>query len=73
MFNGSSRKLQKIKRSYLKERVKQQQQLSEECSRLDLLLKVNSIDEGTHERLRKLLEIGYEEKLLETRSKHGFA
>ena len=72
MFNGSSRKLQKIKRSYLKERCKQQQHLNEEFSRLDGLLKENSIDESTHERLKKLLEIGYEQKLMETRLKHGF-
>jgi hypothetical protein len=33
---------------------------------------MNSIDEGTYERLRRLLEIGHEEKRLETRVKHGF-
>ncbi len=72
MFNGSSQKLQKIKRSYLKERSKQQQQLNEEFSRLDVLLKQNSIDESTHERLKKLLEMGYKQKRMETRLKYGF-
>ena len=72
MFNGASRKLQKIRRSYLKERSKQQQQLNEEFSRLDVLLQRNSIDESTHERLKKLLEMGYEQKRMETRLKHGF-
>lgn len=72
MFNGSSRKLQKMRRSYLKERSKQLQQLNEEFSRLEVLLQQNSIDESTHERLKKLLEIGYEQKLMETRLKHGF-
>ena len=72
MFNRASRKLQKIRRSYLKERSKQQQQLNEEFSRLDVLLKQNSIDENTHERLRKLLEMGYKQKRIETRLKYGF-
>jgi hypothetical protein len=72
LFNRSSRKLQKIRRSYLKERSKQQQQLNEEFSRLDVLLKQNSIDESTHERLKKLLEMGYKQKRMETRFKYGF-
>jgi len=72
LFNRASRKLQKIRRSYLKERSKQQQQLNEEFSRLDVLLKQNSIDENTHERLRKLLEMGYKQKRIETRLKYGF-
>ena len=72
MFNGSSQKLRKIRRSYFKERSKQQQQLNEEFSRLDVLLKQNSIDESTHERLKKLLEMGHKQKRMETRLKYGF-
>ena len=71
LFNRSSRKLQKIKRSYLKERCKQQQHLNEEFSRLDGLLKEDSIDENTHERYKKLLEMGYKQKRQETRLKYG--
>ena len=72
MFNWSSRKLQKTRRSYFKERCKQHQKLNEEFLRLDMLLKENSIDEGTYERLAKLLEMGYEQKRQKTRHKYGF-
>jgi hypothetical protein len=37
-----------------------------------MLLKENSIDEGTYERLAKLLEMGYEQKRQKTRHKYGF-
>jgi uncharacterized protein YfbU (UPF0304 family) len=73
LFNSSSGKLQKIWRSYLKERCKQHQSLSKEFSRLDMLLKENSIDESTYERLKKLLETGYEQTRQEIRLKYGFA
>jgi len=73
LFNSPSGKLQKIWRSYLKERCEQHQSLSKEFSRLDMLLKENSIDESTYERLKKLLETGYEQKRQEIRLKYGFA
>ena len=72
LFNSTSRKLPKIWRSYLKERCEQHQHLKTEFSRLYVLLKEKSIDKETYERLKKLLEIGYEQKLMETRLKHGF-
>jgi hypothetical protein len=68
----SQRKLQKIRHSYAKERMKQREHLNEEFAILDQLLKHNSIDENTHERLKKLLEIGYEQKREETRREYGF-
>ncbi len=73
MFNGLSRKLRNVKRSYLRERLKQRQHLNEEISRLDTLLKEGVIDEDTHKRLRKLLEMGYQQKRQETRLKYGFS
>ena len=74
LFNRlSSRKLQKTRRSYLRERCKQQQRLNEEFSRLDVFLKENLIDESTYERLKRLLEMGYEHKRQETRLIYGFA
>jgi uncharacterized Fe-S cluster-containing radical SAM superfamily protein len=72
MFNRLSRKLWNAKRSYFKERLKQRQHLNEEISRLDMLLKEKVIDEDTHKRLRKLLEMGYQKKRQETRLKYGF-
>jgi hypothetical protein len=38
---------------------------------LEKLLKENLIDEDTHARLNKVLEIGYEQKWKETREKYG--
>jgi uncharacterized protein YfbU (UPF0304 family) len=73
LFKSSTAKLQKTWRSYLKERHEQHQRLSKEFSRLDILLKENSIDESTYERLKKLLETGYEQKRQEIRLKYGFA
>jgi hypothetical protein len=73
LFNSSSRKLPKIWRSYLKERCEQHQRLKTEFSRLDMLLKEKSIDESTYERLRKLLERGYEQTRHEIRLKYGLA
>jgi hypothetical protein len=72
MFNGLPRKLQRVKRSYFRGRFKQQQRLKEEVARLDTLLKENAIDEDTYRRLRKVLEIGYQQQRQETRRKYGF-
>jgi hypothetical protein len=72
MFNSSSRNLEKRKRSYFKERLQQRQHVNEEFSRLCRLLIENSIDEGTFERLKALLKMGYEQKRQETRIKYGF-
>ena len=73
LFDRSARKLQKKKFSYLKERREQYQNLNKEFSRIDMLLKENSIDESTHERLKKLVKMGYEQKRQETMLKYGFA
>ena len=73
LFNSSSPKLPKIWRSYLKERCKQHQRLKKETSRLDRLLKDDSIDRETYERLKKLLETGYEQRRQDIRLKYGFA
>ncbi len=68
----ADRKLQKTRRGYVKERIKQREHLNGEIAGLDKLLKENSIDEDTHARLGKVLEIGYEQKRQETREKYGF-
>lgn len=64
--------LQKIRRAYVKERTKQQEQLNRQVVGLDKLLKESSINEETHARFKKLLEIGYKQKRQETREKYGF-
>ena len=66
------RKLQKTRRAYIKERTKQQEHLNGEIAGLDKLLKEGSIDEDMYPRLKKLLEIGYEQKRRETREMYGF-
>jgi hypothetical protein len=73
LFNKSSRKLQKITCSYLKERCKQHQRMKAESSKLDQLLKENNIDENTYERLQKLLEMSYTQESQEIRLKYGFS
>lgn len=72
MFNRLSSKLERAKHSYFKERVQQRQHLNKEFTRLDELLRENVIDEDIYRRLRKLLEIGYQQKIQETRRKYGF-
>jgi len=67
------RKLQKTTRVYIKERTKQREHLNGEIAGLDKLLKEGSIDEDIYSRLKKLLEIGYEQKRRETREMYGFA
>jgi hypothetical protein len=66
------RKLQKNRRTYIKERMKQQEHLNREIAGVDKLLKEGSIDEDIHARLKKLLEIGYVQKRQETREKFAF-
>jgi DNA-binding SARP family transcriptional activator len=73
LFNSSSWKLPKSWRSYLKERCEQKQHLKKQSSRLEVLLKTDSIDKDTYERLMKLLDRGYEQKRQEIRLKYGFA
>ena len=73
LFNRSSQKLPKIWRSYLKERCKQHQLLKKETSKLDILLIDKSIDKETCERLKQILETGYELKRQDLRLKYGFA
>ena len=68
----AQRKLQKTRRAYLKERTKQREHLNGEIARLDKLLKEGSIDKDIYPRLKKLLEIGYEQKRRETREMYGF-
>jgi hypothetical protein len=66
------RKLQKTRRAYIKERLKEREHLNREISDLDRLLKENSIDEYTYTRYKKLLEMGYERKRQQTRERYGF-
>ena len=65
-------KLKKAKKAYADERKKQREHLTKELARVDKLLKDGSISEDIHVRYKKMLEIGYTQKLLETREKYGF-
>ena len=66
------RKLQKTRCDYTKERSKQREHLNTEIAGLNKLLSESSVDEDTHARLKKMLEMGYEQKRRETRQKYGF-
>jgi len=66
------RKLQKTRQAYIKERTKQREHLTREIASLDRLLKESSIDEDIYVRLKKLLEMGNEQKRQETREIFGF-
>jgi Spy/CpxP family protein refolding chaperone len=67
------RQLEKLRRSYIKERTKQRDHLKEETEGLTKLLKEGSIDQETFERLKKILEISYRQKREKTRKNHGFS
>jgi hypothetical protein len=67
------RKLEKLRRSYIKERTKQRGHFREESEGLTNLLKEGSIDLETFGRLKKILEISYRQKREKTRKKHGFS
>jgi hypothetical protein len=67
------RKLEKLRRSYIKERTEQRDHLNEEIRGLTKLLREDSIDQETFERLKKILEISYSEKREKTRKDHGFS
>lgn len=61
MFNRSNRNLQKEKQICLKERRQQEERMKEEFSKLEELLNSLQIDQNTHERLKKVLEMGYKQ------------
>ena len=65
-------KLKKAKKAYADERKKQREHLTKELARVDKLFKEGSISKDIHVRYKKMLEIGYTQKLLETREKYGF-
>ena len=66
------RKLRKTRQAYSKERRRQQDYLKNEVDRLDKLLDEGFINEDLHTRYKKIMEIDYEKKRLETREKYGF-
>jgi hypothetical protein len=63
--------MQKTIIAYVKEIIKQREQLDVEVAKLEKLLKENLIDENIHTRLNELLEIDYEQKRKKTREKYG--
>jgi regulator of replication initiation timing len=54
---GKSSNSVKLIRKYVKERVKENQNLNDQLERLDAQLESKSIDKYTYERLRDVLEI----------------
>ncbi len=68
----TQRKFREKRCSYIKERTTQKEHLTSQSIHLDTLLKNNSINQDTYARLKKLLEMKYEEKINEIRERHGF-
>ena len=68
----SWKKLRNKKQAYAKERTKQQEHMNKEIAFVNKLREEGSINEDIHERYQKLLEIGYAQKIRETREKYGF-
>ena len=71
--DAARRKLQKTRRAYIKERLRERDHLNKEISSLDRLLKEESIDDSTYARYKKLLEMSYARKRQQTRQRFGFA
>jgi len=66
-------KLRNNRRAYLEERKKQREHLDKEIAGVNKLLKEGLISKDIHSRYLKMLEMGYAQKIQETRDKHGFA
>jgi len=65
-------KLHNNEDSYKKEIEKQKEHMNEEIANVNEMLKEGSISKDIHERYLKLLEIGYAQKVQETKVKFGF-
>jgi DNA-binding protein H-NS len=70
--NAKQPDLRKTRRAYARERTKRREHLNNEVAHVDKLFKARSIDENTHARYKKLLEMSYAQKRQETREKYGF-
>jgi ATP-dependent Clp protease ATP-binding subunit ClpA len=66
---SSDRVMQKAIRAYVEERTKQRKKFEIEIAKLDKLLKERSIDEDVHARLSKVLEMAYEQKWQEEKTR----
>jgi len=69
---NSLRKLRRKRIAYSKERANQREHLNKELAAVDMLLQKGSISDDIHTRYRKMLEMGYAQKLQKTREKFGF-
>jgi hypothetical protein len=65
-------KLHSNNHSYEKEIEKHKEHMNEEIAGVNKMLKDGTINKDIHERYLKLLEIGYTQKIQETRNKFGF-
>jgi hypothetical protein len=60
------------KHVYSKERKKQRKHLNKEIAGVNKLLKEGAISKDIHSRYLKMLEMGYAQKIQETRDRYGF-
>lgn len=67
----AKRRALKIIRLYVNETKKQHKHHSDDIAHLNLLLKEKSIDKETYNRMKKLLEMSYEQKREDARIKVG--
>jgi hypothetical protein len=72
LANKDTKSWRKKKSNYAKERAKQREHLNKEIAELDKFQDQGLISETVGNRYRKLLEICYSEKRMQTREKYGF-
>jgi len=65
-------KLRNKKNAYRKERARQKKHLNKEIAIVNKLFRDGSISEDIHLRYLRMLDMGYEQKIKETRNKFGF-
>jgi hypothetical protein len=65
-------KLRNNNRAYSKERKKQREHLEKEIAVVNKFFEEGSISKDIHSRYLKMLEMGYTQKIQETRDKYGF-
>jgi hypothetical protein len=70
---AARKRLERKRRSYEKQRLDERMRFNGNMSALDKLLEESSIDSETHERYKKILRMGYEEKCKQAKTKFGFA
>jgi len=70
--SGKKKKMAKLVRAYVKDRVKEKRAFEEQLERLDVQLQKKIIDPLTYERIKDVLEIGFVKQREEAREELTF-